>query len=280
MTIYYEELAKLKRFSNNITQCNSIDDFEVIQYEIKAFLQDNTVLNQIYQNKINEFQTIKNGIKYKRLMTNIAKYIYEISPDIKVNSSILNALRFCYLPNYFSRFGIATPTAPTGIENLYIQPAPLTEHWNKFKDSKVLSLRMYFPKIAVFQRFLQEHRTELNVYMFSQTLDKILTGSNNNFYLLYLKAVTNGTLNYFIRCLTPNTLEHHNIFEQSNRSCVTQQNNDLTPRENEIYNLLKEDNYTAKEIAGELNISTRTVENHISKILSKTGVPSKRNIKK
>lgn len=269
MTIYYEELAKLKRFSNNTTQCSSIDNFEVIQYEIKAFLQGNTVLNQIYQNKINEFQTIKNGIKYKRLMTNITKYIYEISPNIKINSSILNALRFCYLPNYFSRFGIDTPTDPTGIENLYIQPVPLTEHWNKFKDSKVLSLRMYFPKIAVFQRFLQEHRTELNVYMFSQTQDDILTNSNDNFYLLYLKAVTNGTLNYFIRCLTPNTLEYHTFCENDKNTKSKQNINKLTNRENELVEYVKQGYSTYKELETKMGLSERGVKQHLGNINNK-----------
>ena len=48
-------------------------------------------------------------------------------------------------------------------------------------------------------------------------------------------------------------------------------NNILTNREKEIFNLLI-DNYSTKEIANELNISEKTVRNHISNVMQKLGV--------
>lgn len=48
-------------------------------------------------------------------------------------------------------------------------------------------------------------------------------------------------------------------------------NNILTPREKEIFTLLI-DNYTTKEISKKLNISEKTVRNHISNVMQKLGV--------
>ena len=45
----------------------------------------------------------------------------------------------------------------------------------------------------------------------------------------------------------------------------------LTPREKEIFNLLIENNIT-KEISNKLNISEKTVRNHISNVMQKLGV--------
>ena len=48
-------------------------------------------------------------------------------------------------------------------------------------------------------------------------------------------------------------------------------NNILTPREKEIFTLLI-DNYNTKDIANKLNISEKTVRNHISNVMQKLGV--------
>ena len=48
-------------------------------------------------------------------------------------------------------------------------------------------------------------------------------------------------------------------------------NNILTPREQEIFNLLIE-NYNTKTIAKKLEISEKTVRNHISNVMQKLGV--------
>lgn len=48
-------------------------------------------------------------------------------------------------------------------------------------------------------------------------------------------------------------------------------NNILTPREKEIFNLLIE-NYSTKDISNKLNISEKTVRNHISNVMQKLGV--------
>ena len=48
-------------------------------------------------------------------------------------------------------------------------------------------------------------------------------------------------------------------------------NNILTPREKEIFNLLI-DNYSTKDISEKLNISEKTVRNHISNVMQKLGV--------
>ncbi len=48
-------------------------------------------------------------------------------------------------------------------------------------------------------------------------------------------------------------------------------NNILTPREKEIFNLLIE-NYNTKTIAKKLEISEKTVRNHISNVMQKLGV--------
>ena len=48
-------------------------------------------------------------------------------------------------------------------------------------------------------------------------------------------------------------------------------NNILTPREKEIFTLLI-DNYNTKDIAKQLNISEKTVRNHISNVMQKLGV--------
>ena len=45
-------------------------------------------------------------------------------------------------------------------------------------------------------------------------------------------------------------------------------NNILTPREKEIFTLLI-DNYSTKDIAENLNISEKTVRNHISNVMQK-----------
>ncbi len=47
-------------------------------------------------------------------------------------------------------------------------------------------------------------------------------------------------------------------------------NNILTTREKEIFELLVE-NHTTKEIASKLNISEKTVRNHISNVMQKMG---------
>ena len=51
-------------------------------------------------------------------------------------------------------------------------------------------------------------------------------------------------------------------------------NNILTNREKEIFNLLIT-NKTTKEIANKLNISEKTVRNHISNVMQKLGVVSR-----
>jgi LuxR family transcriptional regulator of spore coat protein len=48
-------------------------------------------------------------------------------------------------------------------------------------------------------------------------------------------------------------------------------NNILTPREKEIFTLLI-DNYNTKSIAKKLNISEKTVRNHISNVMQKLDV--------
>ena len=48
----------------------------------------------------------------------------------------------------------------------------------------------------------------------------------------------------------------------------------LTSREKEVFNLLVE-NYTTKDIALTLNISEKTVRNHISNTIQKLGVKSR-----
>ena len=48
----------------------------------------------------------------------------------------------------------------------------------------------------------------------------------------------------------------------------------LTPREKEILHLLVK-NFSTKEIAKELNISEKTVRNHISNVIQKLGVESR-----
>ena len=48
----------------------------------------------------------------------------------------------------------------------------------------------------------------------------------------------------------------------------------LTPREKEIIHLLVK-NFSTKEIAKELNISEKTVRNHISNVIQKLGVESR-----
>lgn len=48
----------------------------------------------------------------------------------------------------------------------------------------------------------------------------------------------------------------------------------LTPRERQIFNLLIQ-NYSTKEIAKKLDISEKTVRNHISNVIQKLGVDSR-----
>ena len=48
-------------------------------------------------------------------------------------------------------------------------------------------------------------------------------------------------------------------------------NNILTPREKGIFTLLI-DNYNTKDISKKLNISEKTVRNHISNVMQKLGV--------
>ena len=53
-------------------------------------------------------------------------------------------------------------------------------------------------------------------------------------------------------------------------------NNILTPREKEIFNLLI-DNYSTKDISDKLNISEKTVRNHISNVMQKLDVINRSN---
>lgn len=48
----------------------------------------------------------------------------------------------------------------------------------------------------------------------------------------------------------------------------------LTPRERQVFNLLIDNNST-KQIANDLNISEKTVRNHISNVIQKLGVESR-----
>lgn len=48
----------------------------------------------------------------------------------------------------------------------------------------------------------------------------------------------------------------------------------LTPREKEIFHLLVK-SYSTKDIARKLNISEKTVRNHISNVIQKLGVKSR-----
>ncbi len=48
-------------------------------------------------------------------------------------------------------------------------------------------------------------------------------------------------------------------------------NSILTKREKEVFDLLVR-NYTTRDIAGKLNISEKTVRNHISNVMQKLGV--------
>lgn len=48
----------------------------------------------------------------------------------------------------------------------------------------------------------------------------------------------------------------------------------LTPRERQVFELLI-DNYSTKQIANDLNISEKTVRNHISNVIQKLGVESR-----
>lgn len=48
----------------------------------------------------------------------------------------------------------------------------------------------------------------------------------------------------------------------------------LTPREKEIFYLLVQ-NYSTRDIAKKLNISEKTVRNHISNVIQKLGVESR-----
>ena len=48
----------------------------------------------------------------------------------------------------------------------------------------------------------------------------------------------------------------------------------LTPREKEIFHLLFK-NYSTRDIAKKLNISEKTVRNHISNVIQKLGVESR-----
>ena len=48
----------------------------------------------------------------------------------------------------------------------------------------------------------------------------------------------------------------------------------LTPREKEIFHLLDQ-NYSTRDIAKKLNISEKTVRNHISNVIQKLGVESR-----
>ena len=48
----------------------------------------------------------------------------------------------------------------------------------------------------------------------------------------------------------------------------------LTPREKEIFNLLIENN-TTKEISNKLNISEKTVRNHISNVMQQLGAKAR-----
>lgn len=50
--------------------------------------------------------------------------------------------------------------------------------------------------------------------------------------------------------------------------------NILTSREKEVFDLLIQ-NYSTKDIANELNISEKTVRNHISNTIQKLGVKSR-----
>lgn len=53
---------------------------------------------------------------------------------------------------------------------------------------------------------------------------------------------------------------------------------DFTQRESEIYNILILNGYSNKEIADALDISERTVRNHIQRMMEKTGMDSAKKL--
>ena len=70
------------------------------------------------------------------------------------------------------------------------------------------------------------------------------------------------------------------VYNQSNKNKINDKIKiQFTPREKQVFDLLKQGKYTGAEIADHFGISKNTANTHISRILSKSGVHSKRELR-
>lgn len=199
----FETLAKLKQFSLDIQNVNTIEEIELTILQIKAYIQNSDILKNICNNKITEFKNLKSSLKYKLL----CRYLCGELDTSKITARILYIDRNMYI-NWWDNINTENPN---GLNDLYLIPEPNTEHFNKYKNKKIITKNMCYPLYTFFNNFLVKHNSCLNIYMFYQEVNTIYKTINPKFYLLYLKAVSNGTLSFLTKAITSNTHENYNL---------------------------------------------------------------------
>ena len=270
-------ILRLKELNNELRQCQTYDEVDLCRQKLLATISEIPSLNKLYNSKIKEVERIINNGEYKIVIDSLLEQVTKknnldnciAGGKIKIETSS-RAKLFTYNQNvvadipsllFLPSLALIHATDDFFPDDYQKRDNELSTLYYKFGDS--------FSKIFLNFRF-KEIYLELPLIK----SEKYSAVNFKNFNTAFLYAVTYRT-NLVLQNLIK---EKWNDTQQSSRSGGTQPNNNLTNRENEIYNLLKEHNYTAREIANKLNLSQRTVENHISAILSKTGISSKRNI--
>lgn len=208
----YNEQADLKQFKININSSNTIEEIEIIILRIKAYIQNNNQLQTIVNNKITECNTLKKSLKYKLL----ARYLCGGYGYYMISKEILDAERYIYL-NWWKNIN---SNNPDGLANLYLIPEPQAQHFEKYKNKKIITKDMCYPLFSFFKSFLAKHSSCLNIYMLYQELDTAKKQTNSNFYLQYLKAISNGTLSFLINVINPNSYEYYKSIFQPKKQII------------------------------------------------------------
>lgn len=198
----FNTIADLKQFSVQIKNTSNIDDLSVIILSLKGYIQQNNELQNIVKNKIDECNILKGTLKYKLLARYLCGELREV-----VTPKILKIERDMYL-DWWNNINT---NAPNGLAELYLIPKPTKKHFERYKKCKYITNYMCYPLFTFFNRFLEKYSSCLDIYMFYQDENTIYKTANQEFYLLYLKAVTNGTLNDLIKAINPNTHKNYKL---------------------------------------------------------------------
>lgn len=257
----YDELSILYDFRRKCEFCNSCEEINVLMYQIKSYLNNNEELWRIYNKKKLEF----NKNKFKQIFTRYIKYISEKPFHHCTN---INLKFFGFFPNFPFKSDDCS-----GFECLYRVPTFVFDE----SDENITSLidKTKNMRSHAFAIYLEKNKYSINVYMFSNDYNNLLYQINKDFYLKYLKAITNGTLQYLIRTITIDTYENHLEYDISKKQMFEKIN--ISKNSEELIQILKfiinNKNCKLIEMETELNkipnvaISSDTIKNRLREIV-------------